>query len=140
MDKKYLDKHYRDFLTLRDIYMPRCGIMEGKGYLDLLFKWMFNDQLFFVLQVHTTVLTLVQLAVWAGYKTINIYGLEGRGSHFFHYDNIVQDETLFKRLSTFMPAVSEDFIHISGYRARNLIAPMANYLKKNHQVELKLMG
>jgi hypothetical protein len=139
MDKKYLDKHYRDFLTLRDIYMPRCGIMEAKGYLDLLFKWMFNDQLFFVLQVHTTVLTLVQLAVWAGYKTIRIYGLEGKGSHFFHYQEIVKDNSLFDRLSSVMPAVSEDFVHVPGYSARNLIIPMAKYLKRKYQIDLILV-
>ena len=139
LSKNYIEDHYDRYQILRDIYMPTCQKLENEGQLNLLFNKMFSDKQYFILQVHTSILTLVQLAVWSGYKKIKIYGLEGKGSHFFHFDHNFQNKQLVDEIRKHLPAVDDEHIHVPGFRARNLIHPMSKYLKKKYQINLTLV-
>lgn len=140
ISKQYLDKNYSNYTLIRDILLPEQSKLQNEEELDILFGKMFNSKHFFVLQVHTTILTLVQFAVWSGYKTINIYGLEGKGSHFFHYNHDFKNQRLVEIIREHLPAVDDEHIHKTGFKARKLIKPMANFLKKKFKTELNLMN
>ena len=139
LNKQYLQDNYTNYTIVRDVYMPKSNEIEKNGYLNFLFKKMFNHKQFFILQMHSTTLTLVQLAVWAGFKTIKIYGLEGKGSHFFHKTENLNNKDLVNTIRNNIPAVDDNHIHIPGYRARKLIRPMAHYLKKKYNITLTLI-
>lgn len=133
----YYSNNYKGVNIIYDSLFPGMTEILESGETDFIFDIFFFRNLEVMLQVYTTPLTLLQLAVRAGYKDIKIFGLDGRGSHFFHSPDAQFDSSVLQRARELIPKVAESYPHKVGYPARKILPIMIDYLyRKGVRVDL----
>ena len=129
MTPSALSRDYAQVATIRDTLLPGVEhlLAGGRGSI-VAFDYMFDCNQYFVIQAFTSIITLVQLAVFAGYADIRIIGLDGGGPHFFHEFLPEGNEALTQRLRAALPAAPAGTAHAVGSPAKAMLPALRDWL------------
>lgn len=139
LDGEYVTSVYPDALVCLDALFPFAGrLLESASYRFVFEKCFWSDTRA-LLQLHTSVLTLIQLAYRAGYTQIRVFGLDGAGPHFFHDTRIKAMVPVALEVADFVQVLGKDEKHEAGYSGRLLAKKMHQFLL-DEAINLDLVG
>lgn len=138
VEGRYVSSAYPDaFISLDALFPFAQRLLDDESY-RFVFERFFCHNTKIMLQIRTSVLTLIQLAYRAGYTELRVFGLDGVGPHFFHDTRIRTLSPVASEVAEFIKPRGDNEKHQAGHSGRSLARRMHHFLLERG-VHLKLM-
>lgn len=139
ISNEYIVENYAGRPIIYDALFPNLHQILRHSDYSFLFQKFFFENAEITLQISTSVLTLLQFAVRAGYRRIRIFGLDGQGPHFFHDPRVGPNSPMLQCIRKLVPPIDPKQPHKVGKPGRETALSMARYLRQ-YDIHVELVS